>query len=402
MYNLDREKLKSIIENSSFSDDSDTNKQVRNAFLTFFTELCDYSERVNNSILNKSAICENNGMLEEIGVVLMDRNDGEKFGNDIGLVRMTETTNTIFVNADHESVKKIVGDDGERKKYTGEYIKDGRTIPFEYSLRFNRSYVERQELIYSYVQHYAFLNPIIYSPFSFRSFDLVYDKEIADEQLDFLFPQNGLDVIGTTDKDLFWNISISEQSKTYDAKIPYGDSCRYIFEFKKTKKGNYALPLPQNKQTKIFDIEFTDDAVRVTSDHDMDEFYLLEPLEIDNSSSTIKALISYGLYFSNKNTYVGITNKRIISEADIEHALAPFRDKFGVTCQLSDGSGEIIKRYSKKYRPDRKDSKLINQICREYIKFSSKDDNGYLVDYINYILEYLEYYYPEVEWVGEI
>lgn len=402
MYNLDKEKLKAIIENSSFSEDSDKNKQIRNAFLAFFSELCDYSESVNNSIIRQSAIPNIKGVLPEISVVLMDKNDGERLGMSIGLSRMTDTKEVIFINADHKSIKAIVGDNEEQKKYYGEYIKEGKVISFQYSLKFNRSYVERQELIYKYARHYSIINPVVYSPYSFKAFDVIFDREIAEEELDFLYQKNGLNVINADDRDLFWNICIQEQNKTYDAKIPYGDSSRYIFEFKKNKEGNYILPLPKNNQTKIYDIDFSDDCVRLTTDHDMDEFYLLEPLEIDESSSTIKTLVSNNLFFSNKNTYKGIVSGRLISEADVEHALSPFRKKNGFKCTMSDGKGEIIKRYSQKYRPDRKGRQLFNTISREYIMFDCMENEMFLIDYVNYVLEYLEYYYPEIEWVGEI
>jgi len=402
MYNLDKEKLKGIIEESCFSEDSEKNKQIRNAFLTFFAELSDYSEIVNNSIISRSAIPKIKGMISEVCVVLMDKSDGERFGDSIGLSRMADTSDVVFINADHNAIKEIVGDNEASKKYLGEYIKDGKVVSFEYRLRFNRSYVEKQELLYKYAQHYTIINPIIFSPYSFKAFDVIFDRELAEEELDFLYQKNGLDVIGIDDRDLFWNIKVQEENKTYDAKIPYGDSNRYIFEFKKNKKGNYILPLPKNNQTKIYDIEFLEDCIRITTDHDMDDFFVLESLEIDESSSMIKALISNNMLYTNKNTYKGIVSGRIISEADIEHALSPFRNRFGISCKISDGSGVIIKRYTQKYRPNRNDRKLFNTISREYILFNNETKERFLIDYINYVLECLEYYYPEIEWVGEI
>lgn len=405
MYNLDKDKIKSIIENSQFSRDSDKNKQIRDAFLNCFMELCDYSINTNNLIYNNSITPNNSGFLPNISVVLMDRNEGDEIGSNIGLSRMVEANNVFFLNTDHNSIKELVGDNGEKKKYKGQYIKQNKVIPFEYSLRFNRNYVERQELLYKYAQHYNIINPVVLSPYSFKSFDVVFDRNIAEEQLDFLYQKNGLDVI--EDKDLFWNISVQEQNKTYNAKIPYGDSTRYKFEFKKSKKGNWLLPLTKNNQTKIYDIEFCDDCIYMTTDHDVDDFFLLELLEIDENSSVIKALISDHMLFSNKNEYKGIENRRLLSEADLEHALSPFRElslfrEYGIKCSMSKGNGKIVKRYSQKYKPNRHDRKLFNTISREYVSFATESETLFLLDYINYVLEYLEYYYPEIEWVGEI
>ncbi len=426
MYNLDKEKIKSIIENSCFSEDNGKNKQVRNAFLTFFSELCEYSQAVNESIISGSVSKNVQGILPEICVALMDKVDGDKLGTSLGLARMTNSEKRlftdadykilkklagdtgekkqyngkkrVFINADYETIKKLAGDTGERKQYKGEYIKEGRSYNFQYYLKFNRCFVEMQELLYQYARQYCFVNPVVFSPYSFKAFDAIYDQELENENLNFRFDENGL--ISSDEKDLFWNINISSENRTYDAKIPYGDSSRYIFEFKKGKKGNYLLPLPANNQTKIYDIDFLPDAVRLTTDHDMDFFTLLEPLEVDETSNIIKALISNGLLFSNKNFYNGILSSRIISEADIEHALAPFKSHFGISCHISSGEGRIVKRYAMKYRPDRSDRKLFNTISREYISFQGNGE--FLTDYINYVLEYLEYNYPEIEWVGEI
>ena len=54
MYNIDKEKLKMIIENSCFSLDEEKNKQIRRAFLAFFSELTDYSKSINDTILCQS------------------------------------------------------------------------------------------------------------------------------------------------------------------------------------------------------------------------------------------------------------------------------------------------------------------------------------------------------------
>lgn len=404
MYNIEKEKLNTIIENSYFSSDVEKNRQVRNAFLAVFSELCDYSKAVNDEIMNRSEEKERTSVLPEIFVTLMDKDDGEKIGRGIGLSSMVDSARRFFLDDEYEEIKRLIGDYGKKVNYVGQYIKDGMAYDFTYYLKFDRSYVERQELIYKYALHYDFSNPVIYSPYSAKAVMLVCDTEIDENkcEVDYKFKENGLKMISCYEKDLFWNISVSNENRTYDAKEPYGDEVRYVFEFSKNKAGNYLLPLPMNNQTKVYEIEFTDCSIKITTDHDMDEFVVLEPLSIDETSSAIKTLMSVGKAFRNSNNYSGIITKRILSEADIEHAIAIFRDNHGIRCKISKGEGIIVRRYLSKYRPNRPDRKLFNLICREYVSFDTDNQNAFMIDYVNYVLEYLEYYYPEIEWVGEI
>ena len=166
MYNIDKEKLKMIIENSCFSLDEEKNKQIRRAFLAFFSELTDYSKSINDTILCQSIFRSDDGFLPEICVTLMNGNEGEKTGNSMGLSRMIEVGNRVFIDDEFENIKVLIGDSGEPRKYEGQYIKDGQCYSFQYYLKFDRSYVERQELLYKYALFYNMLNPVLYSPYS--------------------------------------------------------------------------------------------------------------------------------------------------------------------------------------------------------------------------------------------
>jgi hypothetical protein len=401
MYNMDKEKLNSIIEKSHFSSDDEKDKQIRNAFLAFISELIDYSKSVNDRILKQSTFPISDGILPEICISFMDREKGDKVGKSLGLDFMAEGGDRKFIDDEYENVKNLIGDEGARKDYEGQYIKDGKICTFKYYLKFDRSYVERQELLYRYSLYYDIINPVIYSPYSYKAVTVVYDYGIDKYTLDFRFKENGINIVDSKDKDLFWNISISNESRTYDAKIPYGDETRYVFEFSKSKKGNYVLPLPLNNQTQILDVNFTESGIEITTNHDMEEFVKLEPLVLDETSAEIKALKSMGMIFTNRINYNGIVNKRIVSEADIEHSIAMFRSNNGIKCHISKGEGDIIKRYAVKFRPNRNDRKLFSTISREYVFFEHENPIRFLTDYVNYVIEYLEYYYPEVEWAGE-
>ena len=79
-----------------------------------------------------------------------------------------------------------------------------------------------------YAEMYSITNPVILSPYSHKSFLVVYDKEIEREDLEFCFEENGIKAI--EDSNLFWNLKREIiLNRTYDSKIPYGADIRYKY-----------------------------------------------------------------------------------------------------------------------------------------------------------------------------
>ena len=104
MYNIDKEKIKTIIENSVFSSDEEKNKQLRNLFLSFFSELCNYSQAVNENILSQSILKNYDAILPEICVALIDKDIVEKQSNTLGLVAMVDENDKIFIDDEYENI----------------------------------------------------------------------------------------------------------------------------------------------------------------------------------------------------------------------------------------------------------------------------------------------------------
>ena len=402
MYEIDKECLEKIITNAKFVLDEGENRIIRDTLNAVISGLCTYTTEVNKSIVQGIIGQDRTVQIQEIIVAIL-QNEDDKEKELWGLCAMAEKSEKrIFLNEGYERIKSIVGDDGNRKFFEGEYCKDGQTEKFQYYLKFDRSFVKKQEMIYRVADFYKISNPVVYSPFSHKSFYVIYDRELDKEnvKLDFRFRENGLNVI--LDKQLYWNIKETTiENKTYDAKLPYGNETRYVFKFSKNKKGKYLLALPTNNQTKVYDIKFDEFGSEIVIDHDMDDFLILEILDVDKSSSTVKALKSNKMFFTNLIDYTGPITSRLVSKGDIEHAIAPFRNTMGVKCEISDGTNTIVGRYASKYRANRYSRIFFHVIRREYILFISDNSDCYINDYINYVIDYLEYHYPEIEWVGE-
>ena len=401
MKTIDKESIEKVITNSLFSENDEKNKAVKNSLLSIMNELCTYTQEVNQKLISEAFIKETDYKIHDLYTVILPVGDDTEY-EAVGLYKMADyNERRIFLDCEYDEIKNIVGDLSDKKIYKGRYIKNGKLQQFEYSFKFDNSFIVLQERLYSYAEHFCIKNPVILSPYSHKAFWLVFDESIIedDTEPDFQFEENNIPAL--TGKCLYWNIKQKfENERTYDSKEPYGDKIKYIYTFKKTKKGSYVLPLPLNNQTCIYEIKYNDTSSEIITDHDVDSFLIIEYIDLDLNSRLVKERQSKNLLFSNEISERLWENHRIISEGDIERAIGGFRDWQNIICERSDGNGKIILRYSKKYRADRKNKNMFNAIHREYLRIN-KISGRFLTDYANYILEYLEFFYPEIEWAGE-
>ena len=403
MYEIDKESIERKITSTKFSENGETNKAVIDSLLALMKELCDYTQEVNETLVNNACVRNECYRIDDIYTALLVTGDDAEY-EAVGLYRMEEyNPYRVFLDCEYDEIRNIVGDLSRKKIYKGSYIKDGRITKFDYSFEFDNSFVKAQERMFSYAEQYCVKNPVVFSPYSHKAFLVKFDESIKKEdvELDFCFEDNNIPVIDG-EICLYWNIRQSmETDKTYDAKEPYGDKTKYVYSFKKTKKGIYLLPLPVNNQTKIYEIRFVENGVEIVTDHDIEDFLVFEYNELDLNSRVVKERQSKKMLFVNRVEEKIQNRRRILSEGDIERAIGCFREWQDICCDRSNGEGrKHVIRYSKKYIADRKDKTMFNSIRREYVYFK-KTNNRFLTDYANYILEYLEYYYPEIEWAGE-
>ncbi len=414
MYEIDKEAIERKITSTKFSENGETNKAVRDSLLALMKELCDYTHDVNEKLVNevwdRNECCRIDDIYTTVLPMAGDNDKRKTEYEAAGLYRMGEyNPYRVFFDCEYDEIRNIVGDLSSQKKiYKGSYKKDGRTIEFDYSFEFDNSFVKAQERMFSYAEQYCIKNPIVFSPYSHKAFIVKVDESIKKEIVkpNFEFKKNKIPIVGEDVIDeeicLYWNICQSTKTlKTYDAKEPYGDKTKYVYSFKRKKDGIYLLPLPENNQTKIYEIRFGENGVEIVTDHEIEDFVVFEYHELDPNSSIVAERRSKKMLFHNRVEEKIQNRRRILSEGDIERAIGCFREWPDICCDRSDGKGRSVIRYSKNYIADRKDKTMFNSIRREYVHFKKTDDR-FLTDYANYILEYLEYYYPEIEWAGEI
>ena len=436
MYEINKSAIEKKIATARFAADEESNRSINNSLLALVEELCDYTNKVGRDLVDGAREREDSPQINDVfaallpveaeadyqtagGLFRMDAvseflncrfDESEDSGVELAQTPIPEKTvfhyERVFLDCEYDEIRNLDGDLSSKKKtYQGRYVdkKSGKTGPFEYSLEFDDSFVKAQEILFDYAEYYRVKNPVVLSPYSRKSFFIKYVEELCsdDIKLDFCFADNKIPVIEGKNR-LYWNIKQSvENGKTYDAKEPYGDATKFVFRFEKTKRGGRLLPLPLNNQTRVYSIDVAEDWVDVVINREIEDFIVLEYVDFDSNSGLALERRSKRLLFDN-NVVDGTWNRsRILSEADIERAVGCFNGWRYASCERSEGKDKPIVRYSKKYRVDRKAKNMFNAIRREYVGFKGTEDKKFLTDFANYVLEYLEYYYPEIEWIGE-
>ena len=210
MYEIDKNAIEEMIRSSNFSENEEGNKSIKGALISIIDELCNYTTDVNERLINASRIIEEKNRIDTIFTALLPAKDEDEY-EAAGLYKMADVLqNRYFLDCEYNEIRNIIGDLSGEKKYKGIYIKENKTIPFEYSLAFDDSFLKKQEIIIAYAEHYNIKNPIIFSPYSHKSVLLKYDDALVQDgvELDFCFKENSLPIIGGK-YCLYWNINLN-------------------------------------------------------------------------------------------------------------------------------------------------------------------------------------------------
>ena len=420
MCKIDRSAIEEKIKNSRFAADEESNRSVRKSLLALVEELCDYTNAVNQKYIDGAREQgEDSPKIKDVFVALLpakDEKGNAKKYDEFGLFSMNSKFDDsdgmfhyerVFLDCEYDEIKEFDG-----KTYDVVDCKDKKGAPFKFSfsLEFDDSFLKAQEILFDYAEHYNVKNPVVFSPYSHKSFYVKYVEQLREDvpELDSLlkesFKNNKIPVIEGKNS-LYWNIKQSdEKEKLYDAKEPYGDATKYVFRFEKPDGGNSPLPLPSNNQTRVYSTNVDKDWVDVVIDREIENFTVFEYKDFNPESELAKERRSKRLLFDN-NVIEGTWKRhRILSEGDIERAIGCFNKREykwpDARCERSKKKDKTIVRYSPKYRVDRKAKILFAKIKKIYVSFKETNDKKFLTDIANYVLEYLEYNYPEIKWYG--
>lgn len=402
-YRIDEDSIIDRIDHARFNaDDEAADEALKGALKKTIHELCEYSRNILNDVEKKILSPERPHTIGEIAIALVSNAGGSSNQNtDPAFAKMADASNICFINADHDGFKKIVGDVDSEKIYEGVYRLGKDAVKYQYKLKFDDRYLRQQNLLFRLASLYKVENAVIRSPYIRKVVRVCPLDEIPDKALDQdpQFEKNNIPVIKNV--NLFWNLHISQTDLIKaDGRIPYGKETKYKYHFKRSKEGYWRYAIPQNNQTIIYQTEFSEDGIDLLLDHEMEAFLVVEYRPINWDKLEVKKLDGLNRIHSNSVTRSTISNPRIISEGDIAFAIHPFRKFNQIKCEIAEDLEKVCARYSAKYRVQMQKRFAYASLKRVNLKFFSDFPPDFYDDEINFILLYLEYYYPEIEWVG--
>ena len=404
-YRMDEDSMIERIDQSRFVEgDESADEALKSVFKRAMQELCGYTRRILNDIEQTLLFPEDPCSIGEIVVALAQNANCAPGKNEYpAMTKMAASTDpgVYFIDADHGSFKKIVGDVDSEKTYEGVYRLGQDLVKYRYRLKFDDRFLQQQDLLSRMASLYKVDNAIIHSPYIRRAVNVCVLDEIPSKacEQDHQFAQNGIPAI--EDAALLWNLqACSTELLKAEERVPYGQEIKYKFHFKRSKEGRWRYAVPQNNQTIVYQICFSEDGIDLLLDHELETFFVIEYRAVDWDELEIKKLIRQHRIHSNYVKRSAISNPRIISEGDIAFAIHPFRNTGSVKCEIATDLKKVCTRYSAKYRAQLHGRLTYTKLKQVKLKFSVDDPPAFYDDEINFVLQYLEYYYPEIEWIG--
>lgn len=313
------------------------------------------------------------------------------------------------------------------------YIKmDGERMPFHYRLVRNLRYIERERQLWGMAHLYHIARPAIFSPYARRAVKIQIpqeEREIADhlreypqDAAPFCFADNGLEDKILCDRHLLWNVipekkelppygGLESDERSYFA--PYGDQEIYRYEFSNVKENEFICPAHEDRAA----------VIAAEKDRENGRIILITKCRLQSECMSMRILPlaedvakhcegAGKVAFANRDACRehSFPKERLRTQGDIERVLyalsmPDFSCSFAEVSSTVKTYPNVIVRYSNELRYGDADilrEQLLYGKTRRlpycYLRFSG--ESKFLNDYAEYVLSFLEYRYPDVQWVG--
>ena len=387
-----------------FSDDEpERNEKFRGALKNIFGNLIERNNAVLDEIKAHAIRPNNHSTRLNVVTALISPNDAQSIFYEFAPI-LDANADIIFIDLDYEQMRELVGDVGDRIIFNGTFEVGGTAKNFRYTLEFDRSLLSREEILLRAFEIYRVAEPLIFSPFARKSFRVkILDELPADaDHIDYCFADNGIPAL--TDEILCNNFELTTTAELMpEMQKPFGDFVMHKYSFERNDD-RIELYVPCDDKALILELRAEDDRLNMWLDRETQRFYNLTYKKVEPSRKEIAALELNGkLHFSDvaRNKF---SPQRILTRLDLEYAIRPFRDWNGMHCRLVEHHelNKLTPRYMSKY--SRRGSKhlTVRPLRRACIKFEGADRKKFPSDCINHALGWLQYHYPEVEWIGGV
>ena len=414
---MEEKEIKSLIEESNL----DIN--IKNILEHTLCELAKENKKVFNNI--KDRVFQSNIKTKDtywqVCTMLVPMEKEEDYKNDLKFYPMCKINEkdslnlqgestlyyykNAFLNCSYNRVQEILG-----KTYIGKVkAENGDVKEIKYNLILDRSFIEKEKIIYEVSEQYNINLPKIFSPYS-RKFVAIYldlsnlEKEYSYSNIDLCLDENNLKKYIIFNKTLLWNIFIEDgeyltpiSEEINKGILPYEDEVNYIYTFNYDKKNEYVLI-----EDDFYQIDKKEKFIKIKSKNDIHNNY--KKIVVNKVEKDIIKNISTE-YFSNEYKETFYEKKILRTKADVNYVVNRFENVFNFHIECVDFNEEkykVLKRYSKDFRYYKLKNELVkfNNKTKCYLKFSGDINSIYFEDYVNYVLSNLDDLYPEFIWVG--
>lgn len=394
------DKLDELIGKTNYFDDQpELNEKFRGALKDIFSNLNQHQQTVLNEIKDYAVRTKRQSQALNVVTALLDRDDAQK--NYFEFAPMLDAPNAIFIDLDYEPLRMLVGDIGDRKIFNGSFEVDGAVNHFRYTLDFDRRFLESEDILLRALEIYRAAPPVIFSPFSRKSFKIKFLDDVPNSaRIDYKFADNDIPAVDNAVLCNNFDCSMTDFIMPI-AQKPFGEFVMHKYSFERGE-GATDLYLPCDDKVLIFDIDISDDAINLWLNVDSAQFYKLEYKTVDPKRKEIAALELNGRLYNSAVEQNKFSVQRILTRADLEYAIRPFRHWNGLTCRLVEQNqlSTVAPRYMSKYTHRGSKHLSVRPSTRAYLKFDRAQAKKFPSDCINFVSAWLQYHYPEVEWIG--
>lgn len=300
----------------------------------------------------------------------------------------TNTGPHAFLNVPYEELPKYL-----YKSYTGRV--DGRPVKYELVPSF--SYLEAESLLHAAAELYGWPEPLLFSPWSRRA--VTYKYEGWEEcGLDPDIEANELQGILLADRVLCWNVKLEYSNDGgQKRRAPGPDTTSYMVFYPCPDARTYVMPhLPPGCGMDPVFINFT------RNDAGLD---LATPYELPYSHWRITITSpNYDLapdgsrVIRNTPDFDALSRlPRLRTKGDIMRVLQALAlDGYAVSFEK--GPGQELEPYRREHRYPRDEQTALSRTPGRNIYLGFTGNPLFLVDYAEYVLNFLGSNYPEFSW----
>lgn len=292
------------------------------------------------------------------------------------------------------------------RTYQGEYRDlDGKTHSISYSLVPSDQYLREETILFQIREQYQSQYPPIFSPLSRRMVNVMIHWEThlpLGGQFSFCWDSNELSSVLLTDSILYWNL-FKENSDTLPSLRPTNNI--EILPFFQTTQEVLEYNLEEHEYLWIkplgYDVKREKNKIYIG-------FHENTPQEdVSFQKCSILPLEDYQKHLNYPVFNTGfeprkVQKERIITQGDLFFVVEQFQG-LGLklkTVQTTLNQGKSIHVYATKDHYRYHTSPFPRKPTPLYLVLEPRENTPFFVDKVSYLMDYLNYFYPEFRYVG--